>query len=135
MCGTCKEFTDSSTSEIELAFAAGVMAGDGCFTNNPRGGEPYFVLALAMQDRRTVERVARCLAAASSDFVQSSHGPRVKPLRVHYQLHSKTGHVFARIWLGGPRAVHIARVLLPYLGTCEKADSALAAIAALDERL
>jgi hypothetical protein len=126
------EFTaNGQPSEIDLSWTAGLMSGDGCFTNNPRpNGSRYFIVALAMKDRRSVMRAGQTFA----DIVETYVHPKsysLRPVRMHAQLHSKGG-MFYRLWLGGPRAENIAQALLPFLGDNDKADQLVSALAAPD---
>lgn len=110
------------TTEAEIAFTAGVLAGDGSFAIARRqDGAHVLVLCLMMKDHATVRRVARCLAAIVRDVPYSGRGRKPNPgVTVYRQVHAKGGE-YSRIWLSSDKAVAASRRLLSPLGDSDKA--------------
>lgn len=103
-----------------LAFAAGIMAGEGCINNATRGtadGRRPVNFSVQMLDHWSVEQVALAISPALPRWQDHTD------CRVSYQEHKKGG-VFARIHLGGARAVAATLVLWPWLYRTDKAGQA-----------
>ena len=103
--------------QLELAFSAGVFAGDGHFRCDRRGPNlrPNLSAGISMLDHRCVERLAAVLSVGMPRWADYTN------ILVHYELHKKGG-VMARFTVGGKRALHVFGMLHPYLVGTQKGD-------------
>lgn len=107
---------------IELAFAAGLLVGEGHISTEKRK-HPYLILAIAMYDRKAVTRFARTAALSVPERT------RWKSLEgcVSVTFPTYNDNVIARVHLGGRSAEGVARALYPYMHGTDKAKQTIAA--------
>ena len=108
-----------------LAFAAGIIAGEGCVNSGSRptaDGRREIHFSVMMQCHESVEAVARALSPYMPTAGQFTLG-----VNVAYQKHNKDGIQYARIHITGSKAQVAVRVLWPWLKRTDKAGQALEA--------
>lgn len=86
-------------TEIETAWLAGLLEGEGCFGDNHRGGVK---IQVTMTDKDVVERVAQFFGKQSVSCYDKKLPPNRKP-RYYVQI-------------GGQRCVEIMTAVLPHMG-------------------
>jgi hypothetical protein len=106
-------------TEAEIAWLAGLLEGEGCFGvkgPNPSNAHRYPYVVVRMTDRDVVERVATLMGG---NVVTRSHTPSMR---------SRGEQPIYRYWLVGSRALHVMRLLRPWMGErrTAKVDALLA---------
>ena len=101
---------NTTTTKLELAFAAGILVGEGCVIS--RSGN--VALGVSMLDHVAVERFAKAVSPAVLKAVSKTKRFEYEGLKIYYQDHKKGG-TFARVWLCGDKAVQVCLSLAPYM--------------------
>ena len=107
--------------DIELAWACGLFAGEGCATTlkDKRAGRNYLVLTISMYDKRCLDRFAKAISpyVPGRKTWKNQQGALVRSKGIN-----KWGHEVWVCRLAGDPAAAVAEVLLVFLKGTDKGD-------------
>jgi hypothetical protein len=110
-----------SVESVELAWAAGLFIGEGCFSVKR---SKYFSMGIAMQDELAIKRFAQIVEPLLGESQAYAWRYRIQEVKICHRVRDYKG-VQKEHWeicVQGARGIPIARALYPYMIGTKKGE-------------